>query len=110
SAAAGREPFNHFMQLQPFHWSISAADNAKGLRGTVPGTSAERDYMLIAGADYSLIVVDVGGSPAAVNPWPLTDANVADVIWLPGGANGVRVYQDAHVATVTDRYGRVVVV
>jgi RHS repeat-associated protein len=110
AGAAGRQPYNHFYEVGQFHWSISAADNAKGLRGTQPGTDAERDYLLVGGYDYGLIVVDINGRPPAVPPWPLDDANVADIIWIPGGATSVRVYQSANIAVVGDRNGRVVLV
>ncbi|HMC22170.1 MAG TPA: hypothetical protein VKL19_10010, partial [Thermoanaerobaculia bacterium] len=109
-SAAGREPFNHFTQVAQFHWSITAAENSKGLRGTLPNSAAERDYLLVAGFDYGLVVVDINGDPPVTNPWPLTDENIADIIWVPGGVAGIRVYQSAHIAVVNDRFGRVYLV
>jgi RHS repeat-associated protein len=108
--AAGRQPFPHFGQLARFTWSISGAQNRTGARGVRAGQAAFRDYLLVAGGDYGVIVVDIDSSPRAVPLWPLKDENVADVIWIPGGATGVRVYQSANVAVVSDRYGRVLVV
>ncbi|HEV8657778.1 MAG TPA: HNH/ENDO VII family nuclease [Thermoanaerobaculia bacterium] len=103
----GRHPYNHFTQLAQFHWSVTAAENTKGLRGTAKESDAQRDYLLVAGFEYGLIVVDINGDPPA---FPLTDDNVADVIWIPGGVAGVRVYQSAHLAVVNDRFGRVYLV
>jgi RHS repeat-associated protein len=116
AGAAGRDPMNHFLQVGQYHWSIDGAQNklpgvpGMGLRGTSGGESASRDYLLVAGFEYGLIVLDVHGEPAAVPAWPLGDANVADVIWIPGGAVSVRVYQNANIAVVGDRYGRAVLV
>jgi RHS repeat-associated protein len=106
-AASGREPYNHFTQVAQYHWSITAAQNAKGLRGTPKGSDADRDYLLIAGFDYGLVVVDINGNPPATTPWPLVNENIADVIWIPGGVAGVRVYQKANMAVANDRFGRV---
>ncbi|MEO8036421.1 MAG: hypothetical protein ABI837_18435, partial [Acidobacteriota bacterium] len=103
-------PILHVMGLAQYHWAIAAADNTTGVRGTQPNNSAERDYLLVASFQYGLVVVDLRGRPAVVQPFPLTDANIADVIWIPGGVVGVRVYQDAKVAMVTDRFGRAILV
>ncbi|MGZ7031885.1 MAG: DUF6531 domain-containing protein, partial [Thermoanaerobaculia bacterium] len=110
AGAAGREPFNHFTQVAQYHWSIAAAQNSKGIRGTRVNSDAARDYLLVAGFEYGLIVVDINSEPVSVPPYPLVDANVADVIWIPGGAAGVRVYQNSNIAVVSDRYGRVLLV
>jgi RHS repeat-associated protein len=103
-------PILHVMGLAQYHWSVPAEQNSTGARGTQPNTSAARDYLLVASFDYGLVVVDIHGSPAVVPSFPLTDANIADVIWIPGGVTGVRVYQSANVAMVTDRFGRALLV
>ena len=116
SGAAGREPMSHFAQVAQYHWSIDGANNklpgvpGSGLRGTFGGEDASRDYLLVAGFEYGLIVVDINGEPPATPAWPLRNENIADVIWIPGGAVSVRVYQSANIAVVSDRYGRAVLV
>ncbi|HVS32819.1 MAG TPA: Ig-like domain-containing protein [Thermoanaerobaculia bacterium] len=103
-------PIIHFSNLARFTWSVSAADNLKGLRGTEQGRAAQREYMLVSGHGLGLIVVDIGSNPVIIPPFPLRNENIADVIWIPGGAVSARVYQSANVAVVLDRAGRALVV
>ena len=110
AGAAGRDPIGHFGQLARYSWSITAEQNKYGTRGFGPGKGGQRDYLLVAGAEYGLIVVEVESQPAHLPRWPLTDAHVADVIWIPGGVHTVRAYPHANVAVVGDRYGRIVIV
>ena len=110
AGAAGRQPFGHFGMMARYHWKVSAAQNKTGMRGVAPNRDAQRDYILVAGSEYGLIVVDVDGAPRVAPGFPLQNENVADVIWIPGGAFSVRVYENANVAVVADRYGRVMVV
>ena len=108
--AAGREPYGNFGNLARFHWSVTEDQNKTGLRGFEKGEAGERDYLLVAGNEYGLIIVDVDSDPPVVSPYPLLDDNVADVIWVPGGVTSVRVYQSANVALVGDRFGRAVLI
>jgi RHS repeat-associated protein len=110
AGAAGREPIAHFGALARYHWSITAEQNKYGTRGFPKGKAGERDYLLVAGAEYGLIVVEVESQAAHLPRWPLTDEHVADVIWIPGGVHTVRSYPEYNVAVVGDRYGRVLIV
>jgi RHS repeat-associated protein len=109
-AAIPGDPILHVMGLAQYHWSVAATENSAGLRGSVPNKSADRDYLLVASFQYGLVVVDLRGSPSVAPSFPLKDENIADVIWIPGGVVGVRVYQNARVAMVTDRFGRAILV
>ncbi|HEX6178441.1 MAG TPA: Ig-like domain-containing protein, partial [Thermoanaerobaculia bacterium] len=110
SAAAGRQPYGHVSQLARFFWSVPAHENPFGVRGTTPGQAAEREYLLVASHEWGLVVVDIDSNPLAVPLFPLWNDNIADIIWIPGGAVSVRVYQSANIAVVGDRYGRAYVV
>jgi RHS repeat-associated protein len=110
-ARAGGNAYPHFMNMSQVHWSITGEENAKGERGSIPGLDAERDYLLIASLDYGVVVVETSSNPSTTGAdFPLENAHVADVLWIPGGATGVRVMQDSNVAVVNDRNGRVVLV
>jgi RHS repeat-associated protein len=100
----------HTMSMSQVHWSVTAAENTKGLRGSYPGMPAQRDYILVASLDYGVIVVETTGDPAVGPEFPLDDYHIADVLWIPGGAAGIRVMQDSNVAVVSDKNGRVVLV
>ena len=100
----------HTMSMSQVHWSVTAEENARGLRGTMPGLPAQRDYLLVASLDYGIIVVETTGDPAFAPPFPLDDYHIADIIWIPGGAVGMRVMQDSNTAVVTDKNGRVLLV
>jgi len=109
---AGRSPFIHFISVSPYSWRREAQDNAKGVRGSTPNAAVSRDYLLLAGGDLGVIVVEVGGSPAPNLPsyppyWPLKNEHVADVIWVPGGAVAVRTIPRTNLAVIVDRSGRV---
>jgi RHS repeat-associated protein len=109
-SAAGRTPFAHFMNMAQVHWSVTSDENVKGLRGSPANTDAQRDYFLVASLDYGVVVVESKGEPAIGPYFPLDNSHIADVIWIPGGAAGVRVMQESNTAVVTDRNGRVVLV
>ena len=101
----------HTMSMSQVHWSVTAEENKRGLRGSYPDMAAQRDYILVASLDYGIIVVETSADPATVGPrFPLDDWHVADVIWIPGGAAGLRVMQDSNTAVVTDKNGRVLLV
>src|SRR6185369_12121221 len=95
-SAAGRQPFIHFISVSPYNWRREKKDNAKGVRGSIPDAAVSRDYILLAGGDLGVVVVEVGGNPAPNLPgypssyWPLKNEHVADIIWVPGGAVAVR--------------------
>ena len=110
AGAAGRQPIGHFGMLARYHWSITAEQNKYGTRGFDRGRAGQRDYLLVAGAEYGLIVVEVESQAAHLPRWPLADEHIADVIWIPGGVHTVRAYPHANVAVVGDRYGRILIV
>jgi len=95
-SAANRQPFIHFISVANYSWRREAQDNAKGIRGSVANNAVQRDYVLVAGGDLGVLVVEVGGSPVPNIPgypasyWPLQQQHLADVIWVPGGATAVR--------------------
>jgi RHS repeat-associated protein len=115
---AGRAPFHRFGGAQTYHWILEAQDNkavapapsptsqAPGQRDSIAGTRVERDYLLVPGYEYGLLVIDASHP---VTNW-LTAQNLADVIWIPGGAVAVRVIPRTHYATVVDAAGRVLLV
>src|SRR6185369_13845592 len=110
--AAGRQPFIHFISVANYSWRREAQDNAKGIRGSVANQAVSRDYVLVAGGDLGVLVVEVGGSPAPNLPsypayWPLKNEHLADIIWVPGGATAVRVIPRTNLAVIVDRQGRV---
>ncbi|HET8799231.1 MAG TPA: Ig-like domain-containing protein, partial [Thermoanaerobaculia bacterium] len=111
-ALAGRDPVGRFNAISRYRWSVDAESNAAGERGSQPGERVTRDYYLVAGNEYGLLVVEAGGTPPQTIPsyWPLVDAHLADVIWIPGGAFGVRAIPDSNYATVVDGEGRVLLV
>jgi len=116
------DPAARFNGMQPYHWRLEAQDNAAlptpqqqpgqpkpptyGQRQSQPGTAVDRDYVLIPSYELGLIVVDL---TYPVKPHPDND-NVADIIWIPGGALGVRTIPRSHYAAVVDGIGRVLIV
>ncbi|HMJ82987.1 MAG TPA: Ig-like domain-containing protein, partial [Vicinamibacterales bacterium] len=77
-----------------FHWEVTAAQNAAGLRGSKPGDPASRDYLLIAGGSYGLLVVEIGGTRPPNGPMtysPLENGHLTDVIWFASGCYALRV-------------------
>jgi len=116
-SATGRHPFPRFGGVQTYHWILEAQDNkavtpplpgattAQGQRGSVAGTRVERDYLLVPGYEYGLLIVDATAPPG----W-LTKTNLVDVIWIPSGAVAVRMIPRTHYATVVDAQGRVLLV
>ncbi len=108
--AIGGTPFTHFHSVAKFHWEISAEENTTGQRGTTPGQAASRDYLLIASGGYGVVVVEIDGNPPTGESFPLVDDHIADFLWVPAGALGVRVIQEANVAVVNDRQGRAVLI
>ncbi|MEO8033957.1 MAG: DUF6531 domain-containing protein, partial [Acidobacteriota bacterium] len=113
----GRSPFGHFNGAQTYHWVLEAEDNKAVGPPPSPGLSAPgqrnsnarervvRDYLLVPGNEYGLLVVD-----ASMPKGWLTPANLADVIWIPAGAVAVRVIPRTNLATVVDGDGRVLLV
>ena len=113
-SAAGREPFSHFISISPYSWRREAQDNAAGVRGSNKNAAVTRDYLLLAGGDLGVIVIEVGGSPRPNIPsypsyWPLQHEHVVDVIWVPGGAVAVRTIPRTNMAVIVDRTGRVLI-
>ncbi|MBV9186747.1 MAG: Ig-like domain-containing protein [Acidobacteria bacterium] len=121
-ALAGRDPSARFNGIATYHWRLEAQDNAAlpaaqaqqgappppvwGQRHSTAGQAVDRDYLLIPAYEFGLIVLDVTYPVTA----HLDDSAVADVIWIPGGATGVRVIPRSHYATVVDANGRVLIV
>ncbi|HEX8619584.1 MAG TPA: hypothetical protein VF911_18535, partial [Thermoanaerobaculia bacterium] len=120
-ALEGDVPFGRFTGAAFHRWTVEAADNvlvtpavaaapgqeatpALGLRGTVPYESAQRDYMLIPGNEYGLLVVAI-----PEQGW-LEDAHLADIIWIPHGAYAVRTVPGTNLASVVDGRGHVLLV
>jgi RHS repeat-associated protein len=103
-------PNMHTMSMSQVHWSVTAEENTRGIRGTLRDLPAQRDYLLVAALDYGIVVVETTGDPFFTPPFPLDDYHIADVIWIPGGAVGLRVMQDSNTAVVTDKNGRVLLV
>ncbi|HYO76846.1 MAG TPA: Ig-like domain-containing protein, partial [Thermoanaerobaculia bacterium] len=110
-----RAPFGRFTGASFHRWTIEANDNrvvtpasgdqpALGQRGTRANTRAQRDYMLIPGNEYGLLVVEI-----PKNGW-LAKSHLADVIWIPHGANAVRTIPRTNLATVVDGRGHVLLV
>jgi RHS repeat-associated protein len=117
-----RDPAARFNGIATYHWRLEALDNAAlptaatqqgapppqtwGQRHSTAGQEVNRDYLLIPAYELGLIVLDVSYPVTA----HLDDSAVADVIWIPGGATGVRVIPRSHYATVVDGSGRVLIV
>ena len=59
-------------------------------------------YLLVAGNEFGLLVTKAGNS--------LDRSSLVDVVWIPSGANSVRVMQDANLAVVVDGIGRVLLI
>jgi len=118
-------PFGRFTGLVHYHWRLEAQDNkaiapplkkgdpAPGQRGSYAGQSVDRDYLLVAGNEYGLMVVEVDGTPPVnMPPWymPLQDPHLVDIIWIPTGAYAVRHIPRTNLAVVVDREGHVILV
>jgi YD repeat-containing protein len=86
TAAAGRPPFARFGGVQVYH-------------------SADRNYLLVPGYEYGLLVIDTANPPG----W-LANGSLADMIWIPGAAVAARVIPNTSYATVVDSEGRVLLV
>ncbi|HEX2836340.1 MAG TPA: Ig-like domain-containing protein [Thermoanaerobaculia bacterium] len=108
--SAGGSGYMHTMNMAKVGWTVSADQNKKGLRGTIPNTDAYKDYLLVAALDFGVVVVEIDHAPKQRNKFPLANEHIADVLWVPGGAAGVRVMPDSNTAVVTDRNGRVVLI
>ncbi|HXH93570.1 MAG TPA: DUF6531 domain-containing protein, partial [Thermoanaerobaculia bacterium] len=119
TAAGGRIPAARFNGIATYHWRLEAQDNAAlpaaagtpppptwGQRHSTAGQAVDRDYLLIPGYELGLIVLDVT-YPATAH---IDNSSVADIIWIPGGAVGVRVIPRSHYATVVDANGHVLIV
>jgi len=120
--AAGRDPVARFNGIAQYHWRLEAQDNTAlpaaqaqqgapppptyGQRHSTAGQAVDRDYLLIPSYELGLIVLDVT-YPALPH---IDNSNVADIIWIPGGAVGVRVIPRSHYATVVDANGRVLII
>lgn len=105
-AAAGRSA--RFTDAAMFHWEVTANDNARGLRGSVPGSAVSRDYLLVAGNAYGLLIVEVGGvQPPNATYADLQNENLVDVIWVPAGAVAVRTIPNSTLVTILDGKGRI---
>ncbi|HEX8619686.1 MAG TPA: hypothetical protein VF911_19045, partial [Thermoanaerobaculia bacterium] len=119
--AEQRVPFARFTGAAFHRWRIEGADNvlvtpavpaspgkeakpALGLRGTTPHEPGARDYMLVPGNEYGLLVVEI-----PKHGW-LADSHLADVIWIPHGAYAVRAVPGTNLATVVDGQGHVLLV
>ncbi|HEX2832541.1 MAG TPA: Ig-like domain-containing protein [Thermoanaerobaculia bacterium] len=110
--AAQREPAARFNSIANYSWRIEAQDNAKGARLSHPNQEATRDYELIAGGDYGVIVVEVSGSPQStiLGYDPLIGIHIVDIIHISTGAVAVRAVPRTDLAVVVDREGRVLLV
>jgi hypothetical protein len=110
-ALANRPPFARFNGISTHGWRIESGNNVPvvpggkiGQRGTPAGSLAQRDYLLVAGNEYGLLVVD-----APKNNW-LGPQHLADVIWIPAGAASVRTIPGSDLATVVDGEGHLLLV
>lgn len=108
---AQREPAARFNSAARHSWSLAAKRN-DGQRGSQPGTDVRREYMLIAGDEYGLLVVEIDGTPPPAIPThvPLHPLHLVDVIWIPDGAAAVRVMPGSNLASVVDGRGHVLLV
>ncbi len=124
---AGRYPTGRFTGVSYYHWTLEAKDNKAvgpapapdkpipGARGSIAGERVQRDYLLVPGFEYGLLVVEVGGDPAPLTlPMagyaPLSPQHLVDIIWIPAGAYAVRAIPRTNLATVLDGDGRVLLV
>ncbi|MGA7615287.1 MAG: DUF6531 domain-containing protein, partial [Thermoanaerobaculia bacterium] len=106
-------PFIRFSSADYFDWTVQAEDNTIGLRGSEPGTNVHREYALVAGGDYGLLVVEIGGDPLpskAPVTHPLDAVNLVDDIWFPAGAYAVRAIPGTSMAAVLDGKHRLLLV
>jgi RHS repeat-associated protein len=62
-----------------------------------------RNFALVAGYHFGILVVDLDGDATSSD---LTLGSLADVIWIPAGAYGVRHISGTHYATAVDGEGR----
>lgn len=67
-----------------------------------------KNYLLVAGGDYGLLVLSLD-SAGTINT-DLNENSLVDVVWIPGGAWGLRRVEGAPLAVVVDRHGRVLLV
>ncbi|MCM2316371.1 MAG: DUF6531 domain-containing protein, partial [Thermoanaerobaculia bacterium] len=125
-ALAGRYPSARFNSLAYYRWRLEAADNKAvrgpvtsaesslpGQRGSLAGEPVTRDYFLLPGNEYGLLVVEVGGNAPLADGSsfrPLREQSLVDIIWIPGGAYAVRTIPRTNLATVVDGDGRVLLV
>src|SRR5205085_3950299 len=127
-AIPSREPFGRFSGVSYYHWTLEAKDNkvvtpstsptvpSLGARGSVAGTRVSRDYLLVPGNDYGLLIVEAGGTPPdsstgiTPNYSPLGGQHLADVVWIPSGCYAARAIPRTNLATVIDGKGRVLIV
>jgi RHS repeat-associated protein len=66
------------------------------------------DYLVVAGGDYGLLIVNARvGTSVTIH---LDEDSLVDVIWIPGGAQSVRVIPNSTLAVVVDGRQRVVLV
>ncbi|HEV7766228.1 MAG TPA: hypothetical protein VGQ76_14580, partial [Thermoanaerobaculia bacterium] len=106
-----REPFGRFTGAARYRWTLEPKDNV-GQRGSAIKTPVQRDYMLIPGNEYGLLVVEIAGNPPTLVPsyQPLQPIHLVDVIWIPGGAYAVRTIAGSNLATVIDGEGHALLV
>ncbi len=123
---AGRYPNARFNSLAFYRWRLEAADNKAirgpekpgetplpGQRGSVAGQRITRDYFLVPGNEYGLLIVEASGdTPLADGAAfrPLREQNLVDIVWIPSGAFAVRMIPRTNLAAVVDREGRVLLV
>jgi RHS repeat-associated protein len=80
--------------------SIARYDTEKSCIDPTTGASVPctKSYGLIAGANFGILVLDLAD--------PLGPESLADIIWVPAGAYGVRLVSGSHFATAVDGVGR----
>jgi len=123
-----REPYVRFTGATYYHWTLEPKDNKViapattlggvdiGARGSVAGTRVSRDYLLVPGNEYGLLIVEIGGTPpdasSGVNPnyAPLGPQHLVDIIWIPDGCSAARAIPRTNLASVIDGKGRVLLV
>ncbi|HEX7708965.1 MAG TPA: Ig-like domain-containing protein [Thermoanaerobaculia bacterium] len=119
----GRDPMHRFTGIAMHRWTLEAKDNrivspatttqpAFGQRGSAPNTRLSRNYLLVPGNEYGLLVVEAGGDIPLITPahQPLQPDHLVDVIWIPGGAYAVRPVPRTNLAVVVDGLGYVLLV
>jgi RHS repeat-associated protein len=67
-------------------------------------TPDNKTYGIVAAAHFGLLVIDLNLD------LPLDDSSLADIIWVPAGAYGVRVIPGSHLATAVDGDGRMLLI